>query len=157
MDEDEDKKSAHEARVELFKEDFSLLIEAGFIAIKQLDELSATRLFQAAQELSPHSTAPLIGIGYIALNKLEIKKAIEYFEKVVAIEPENTLAQTFLGMSFLLSKNKQKKGEALIQQAMEKATDPTVKNLGVIALEWSKKDLSKKNKIPFFASQKDED
>ncbi|WP_068467257.1 tetratricopeptide repeat protein [Candidatus Protochlamydia phocaeensis] len=139
--------------IQNFKEDFSLLIEAGFVAVKQLDETSATRIFHAAQALSPNNTAPQIGLGYIALNKLEIKEATRIFESVVQVEPENHLAQTFLGMCFLLTKGKHKKGEKIIQEAMEKTTDPTIKNLGAISLEWAEKDLSKKNKAPFFAQQ----
>lgn len=140
--------------LELFKNDFPLLIEAGFIAVKQLDEVSATRLFDAAQVLNPQSVVPRIGLGYIALNKLEVKTSAGIFEKVLEVEPENYLAQTFLGMSYLLTKGKQKKGEALIQEAMEKTVDATIKNLGSIALEWSQKDLSKKMKAPFFAKHK---
>ena len=132
-----------------FKNDFALLIEAGFIAVKQLDESSATRLFNAAQTLNPQSTAPKIGLGYIALNKLEMRTATQAFEEVVKIEPDNMLAQTFLGMCFLLNKAKRKQGEKLIQEAMVKTDDPTVKNLGAIALEWSEKDLQK-SKSPFF-------
>lgn len=133
-----------------FKSDFPLLIEAGFIAVKQLDEVSATRIFNAAMVLNPDHSAPKIGMGYIALNKLELKKATEIFEGVVEKEPENYLAITFLGICFLLNKQKRKKGEKLIQEAIEKSTDPTVKNLGNLALEWSSKDLSK-SKAPFFA------
>lgn len=143
-------------KIHEFKEDFALLIEAGFVAVKQLDETSSTRIFQAAQALSPYSTAPQIGLGYIALNKLEIKEATQIFESVVKVEPENYLAQTFLGMCFLLTKIKRKKGEKLIEETMKKTTDPTIKNLGAIALEWADKDLSKKTKSPFFANQKDE-
>lgn len=132
-----------------FKEDFALLIEAGFVAVKQLDEVSATRIFQAAQMLNPNSTAPQIGLGYIALNKLEIKVATKIFEQVTQQEPENYLAQTFLGMCFLLNKPKRKKGEQLIREASAKSSDPTVKNLGETALEWAEKDL-KKEKTPFF-------
>lgn len=138
-----------------FKEDFALLIEAGFVAVKQLDETSATRIFHAAQALSPFNTAPQIGLGYIALNKLEIKESTRIFETILKVEPENYLAQTFLGMCLLLTKSKQKKGEKLITEAMEKTTDPTVKNLGAISIEWAEKDLSKKTKVPFFANQKD--
>lgn len=157
MEHDQDEEiTAHGQKVALFKEDFSLILEAGFIAIKQCDEISATRLFRAAQEMSPLNTAPTIGVAYIALNKLEVKKATALYEQVLAIEPDNTIAQTFLGICFLLTKNKQKKGEKLIREAMEKTTDPTIKNLGAVALEWSAKDLSKKDKIPFFSSQKDE-
>jgi len=135
-----------------FKEDFPLLIEAGFVAVKQLDETSATRIFQAAQAISPHSTAPQIGIGYIALNKLEIKEATKIFEEIVKKEPENYLAQTFLGICFLLNKPKRKKGEKLIREAMEKTSDPTIKSLGEVSLEWAEKDL-KKELAPFFATK----
>jgi tetratricopeptide (TPR) repeat protein len=137
-----------------FKEDFSLLIEAGFLAVKQLDETSAKRIFQAAQVISPQSSAPQLGLGYIALNKLEIKEAVRIFEEIVSKEPENYLAQTFLGICFLLTKPKRKKGEKLINEAMAKTTDPTIRNLGQISLEWMEKDL-KREKAPFFASPKD--
>lgn len=135
-----------------FKEDFSLLIEAGFVAVKQLDETSATRIFQAAQALSPDSTAPQIGLGYIALNKLEVKDAIKKFEEVLKKEPENYLAQTFLGICFLLNKAKRKKGEMLIHEAIKKTDNDSIRNLGQVSLEWAKKDLTKKE-APFFAAK----
>lgn len=146
-------------RIQNFKEDFALLIEAGFVAVKQLDETSAIRIFHAAQALSPRSTAPQIGLGYIALNKLEIKEATRVFEQVVTVEPENYLAQTFLGMCFLLTKGKRKKGEKLIQEAMEKSQDSTIKSLGAISLEWAEKDVYKKSSgnIPFFAAPSNEE
>jgi len=105
-----------EAKLDEFKEDFSLLIEAGFIAVKQLDETSASRIFNAAQVMSPNSTAPQIGLGYIALNKLEIKEATKIFEEVLKKEPENHLAQTFLGICFLLNKPKRKKRRKAYQR-----------------------------------------
>jgi len=145
-----------ETKLRDFKEDFSLLIEAGFIAVKQLDETSATRIFNAAQAMSPDSTAPRIGLGYIALNKLEVKQATKIFEEVTEKEPENHLAQCFLGICFLLTKPKRKKGEQLIRSAMEKSADPTIKNLGEICLEWARKDLTKE-KAPFFAAAKEEE
>lgn len=145
-----------EEKIKEFKDDFALLIEAGFVAVKQLDETSGTRIFHAAQALSPFSTAPQIGLGYIALNKLEVKEATRIFESVLQAEPENHLAKTFLGMCLLLTKGKRKKGEKAIQEAMEKTTDPTIKNLGTMSLEWAEKDLTKMNKVPFFAKQKEE-
>lgn len=135
-----------------FRDDFPLLIETGFIAVKQLDEVSATRIFHGAQAVSPFNTAPQIGLGYIALNKLDLKLAIQIFESVLKVDPESHVSQTFLGICFLLSKGKRGKGEKLIHEAMEKTTDPTVKNLGAVALEWAEKDLSKKSKAPFFGS-----
>lgn len=139
-----------------FREDFALLIEAGFVAVKQLDEVSARRIFQAAQVMNPASTAPQIGLGYIALNKLEIKEATRVFENVIKQEAENYLAQTFLGICFLLTQQKVKKGEKLIKEAIEKTDDPTVKNLGKISLEWGEKDLKKNRKAPFFVVSKKE-
>lgn len=138
-----------EEKLKDFKEDFSLLIEAGFIAVKQLDETSASRIFNAAQVMNPTSTAPQLGLGYIALNKLELKEAQKIFESILKKEPENHLAQTFLGICFLMSKPKRKKGEKLVREAMEKSSDPTIKSLGQISLEWVEKDL-KKEKAPFF-------
>lgn len=132
-----------------FKEDLSLLVEAGFVSVKQLDEISAARLFQAAQCLSPLNTAPKIGMGWIALNKLEMKEATSIFESVVETEPDNHLAQTILGVCYLLTKGKLKKGEKLIQETMEKTTDPGIKTLGANSLEWAQNDLSKRGKLPF--------
>jgi Tfp pilus assembly protein PilF len=137
-------------KIEELKEDFSLFIEAGFVAVKQLDGFSASSIFLAAQMISPNSMAPQIGLGYIALNKLELKEATHIFEHVIEKEPENHLAQTFLGICYLLQKQKRKKGEKLITDAIEHSTDATIKNLGKISLEWAEKDL-KKSKAPFFA------
>lgn len=133
-----------------YLDDFALLIEAGFVAVKQLDEVSATRIFNAAQVMNPMSTAPQIGLGYICLNKLEIKKATAIFESVVDKEPQNYLAHVFLGMCFMLTKPKRELGEKLVREAVEKSEDPTIKSFGNIALEWAEKDL-KKVKGPFFA------
>ena len=144
----------HKEKLEQFKDDFAMFIEAGFVAVKQLDEMSATRIFHAAESLNPSSSAPQIGLGYIALNKLEVKEATRIFEGIMEKEPDNYLAQTFLGMCFLLTKPKRKKGEKLIAEAMEKTSDETIKSLGSISLEWAEKDL-KKSKAPFFTAQKD--
>lgn len=136
-----------------FKSDFALLIQSGFIAIKQLDEASAKRIFQAALVISPDSTAPLVGIGYIALSKLEVKEATQIFEAIVQHEPQNHLAQMFLGICYLLSKANRKEGEELIEKTMNKTEDETIKNVGRVAKEWSEKDL-KKLKSPFFKEEK---
>jgi len=140
---------AVEELLEEFKQDFSLMIEAGFVAVKQLDAISSSRIFVAAQMISPGHTAPQIGLGYIALNQLNVKEATHIFEVITEKEPANCLAKTFLGMCYLLSKPKRKKGEKLIQEAMSETTDPTVKSLGEISLKWAEKDLSKA-KAPFF-------
>ncbi|MEX1012469.1 MAG: SctF chaperone SctG [Waddliaceae bacterium] len=137
---------------EPFRKDFPMLIEAGFVAVKQLDGICAQRIFQAAQMLNPHNVAPKVGMGYIALNKLELKEGKRIFQEVLEEEPDNWLAQTFLGICYLLSKSKQSHGEKLIQEAMEKTDDPTIVNLGKVSLEWAEKDL-KKMKSPFFQAE----
>jgi hypothetical protein len=149
-------KQSEQDKLAEFKDDFALFIEAGFVAVKQLDETSALRIFDAAQVLSPDHSAPKIGIGYVALNKLEVKQATKIFTEVTEKEPQNWLAQTFLGICFLLTKPKRKKGERLIREAMEKTSDPTVRSLGQISLEWAEKDLYK-SKAPFFASREAEE
>jgi len=137
-----------EKKLEDFSEDFPLLLEAGFVAVKQLDETSARHLFNAAQLLNPESNAPRIGLGYIALNKLEVKEATEIFTEITEDEPDNDLATTFLGICYLLTKAKRSEGEKMIQKVIKKTSDETIVNLGTIALEWAEKDL-KKLKSPF--------
>ncbi len=141
-----------------FQQDFALLIEAGFVAVKQLDETSAKRLFQAAQLLKPDSTAPDVGLGFIALNKLEVKDATTIFEGVSIREPDNYLAKAFLGICYLLVKAKRPDGEKLIEEARSKSSDSTVKNLCEVSLQWAEKDLKKKStKVPFFSKPAKED
>lgn len=144
-----------EEKIEELKEDFSLLIEAGFIAVKQLDAISSSRIFVAGQMISPGHTAPQIGLGYIALNQLNMKEATHIFEDINQKEPDNLLAKTFLGICYLLSKPKRKKGEKIIKEAIEKTSDPTIKSLGAISLEWADKDLNKA-KAPFFEQPRPE-
>jgi hypothetical protein len=64
-----------ENRLQCFVEDYSLLIEAGFVAIKQNDEISARRLFKAAEVIHPENPASQVGLGYIELNKLRVSQA----------------------------------------------------------------------------------
>lgn len=145
-----------EKKMDEFREDFALLLESGFVAVKQLDETSATRIFRAAQAIRPSHVAPQIGIGYIHLNKLEVKEATRIFQQVVDGEPENYLAQTFLGICHLLSRTRRKKGEKIIREAMEKTDDPTVRNLGEISLLWAEKDLKKREGSPFLVGASEE-
>lgn len=127
--------------LDFFAEDFSLFIEAGFVAIKQLDEIASRRLFKAAEVLNPNNPAPQLGLGYIALNKLRVSEAISTFESIVKKDPEHHLARALLGVAYLLTQDKKKTGEELILQAREKSDDPTIKNLAEVCLEWLKKDL----------------
>ncbi|SCA63266.1 hypothetical protein SCG7086_AN_00120 [Chlamydiales bacterium SCGC AG-110-P3] len=141
--------SATDDILDQFNEDFALLVEAGFVAVKQLDEISATRLFEAAQMLDPESPAPQIGLGYIALNKLEVAKATAIFKGVLKEEPEHHLALAFLAVCYMLKKETRKKGEELVKKVQEETDDQTIINLCKVSLDWSKKDL-RAAKAPFF-------
>src|SRR5262245_4533572 len=115
-----------ESLLDNFKEDFALFIEAGFIAVKQLDEIAARRLFKTAELLNPENPASQLGLGYIALNKLQINEATKIFEGILKKDPEHYLAQALLGICYMMSKNKRKKGEKMVLDAKEKSDDPTI-------------------------------
>ena len=133
-----------------FDEDYRLFIEAGFSAVKKMNEASAQKLFRAAQVLRPGEPEWEMGYGYIALNKLEIKLASKYFEGVLKRHPDYHMAQVFLGLSYLFKPEMRKEGEKLIKEAMEKSDDPSLENLGKVSLEFAEKDLKEKSKAPFF-------
>lgn len=143
--------------IKTFKEDYALFIEAGFIAVKQLDEVAARRLFKAAELLNPDNPASQLGLGYIALNKLQVTDAIKIFEGILEKDPGHHLAESLLGVCYLLTKNKRKKGEQLILNAKEKTLDPTIKNLADVCMEWSEADLKKKGASPLMPSSEEEE
>lgn len=145
-----------EEKIEELNKDFSLLLEAGFLAVKQLDEIGAMRIFQAAQALRPSHSFPQVGMGYIALEKLEIKKATKIFEGIIQKEPDNHIAQMLLGVCFLLTKGKLAVGEKLIKEIIKKTQDASIKNLGAVLIKWIEQDLSKKSKAPFFNAETEE-
>ncbi|MCE2982867.1 MAG: SctF chaperone SctG [Parachlamydia sp.] len=136
--------------LEEFKEDFALIIEAGFIAVRQLDEKSARALFLAAQSLNPQSTASKLGLGYIALTKMETEKAAPLFEEICQSEADNTLAKIFLGICYFISRKKISEGKKMIQEAIEQSEEATIQDLGKQALKWADKDYAKQAKAPFF-------
>ena len=125
-----------ESALKPYKEDFFLILEAGFIAVNSADEDSAIKLFRACQVLKPESTFPKVGLGYMHLCKLEIKQAIKLFEEVVAIEPTNDMAQAFLGICMSMNPAQITKGEKLLEEMIAKAGDEDVKKLADMALEF---------------------
>jgi len=127
--------------LDFFNEDFPLFIEAGFIAVKQLDDIAARRLFKAAEVLRPESSAPKLGLGYIELNKMRPQEASRIFESILEKEPKHSLAKALLGVSYLMTKDKKKKGEVLINEAKKESDDPTIQNLADVSLQWMKKDV----------------
>lgn len=138
--------------LDFFKDDFTLFIEAGFIAVKQLDEIAARRLFKAAEVLRPESTAPKLGLGYIELNKMRPQEASRLFESILEKEPSHSLAKALLGVSYLMTKDKKKQGEALINEAKKESDDPTIQNLAEVSAQWMKKDVKTSFNAPFTPS-----
>jgi len=130
--------------LQAFAEDYALLIEAGFVAIKQCDEIAARRLFKAAEVLNPENPASKVGFGYIELNKLRVSQATEIFGTIVKDHPEHHLARALLGVTYLLTPDKREEGKKLIIEAGEKSNDPTMKNLSSVCIEWVNKDLQNK-------------
>jgi len=134
-----------------FNEDYSIFIEAGFVAVKQLDEISGRRLFKAAEALNKDNPAAQLGLGYIALNKLQVSEAASIFETIMEKNPDHHLTQALLGVAYLLSQDKRGRGEHLILDVREKSDDPTIKNLANVCLDWLKKDLNSKSIPPLKA------
>jgi len=140
-----------------FREDFALFIEAGFIAVKQLDEIAARRLFKTAELLNPDNPASQLGLGYIAMNKLQVSEATKIFEGITKKDPDHHLAQALLGICYMLTKGKIKKGEKLISDAKANTEDPTIKNLADVCIDWAEKDLKVKAASPLVPAKADEE
>jgi tetratricopeptide (TPR) repeat protein len=137
-----------ESILQEFKDDFVLFIEAGFIAVKQFDEIAARRLFKAAELLNPDNPASQLGLGYIELNKLKIAEATKIFESIVAKDPEHYLAQSMLAVCYIMTKGKRKKGEELLELVKQKSPDQSIKNLTDVCMGWAHKDLQEKELSP---------
>lgn len=90
------------ADLDVFKEDFALLFEAGMVAVKQGDEASAKALFQALQVLDPEHTAHELGSGLLHLHKMELTKAEVLFRAIVEKDPENWSAKAFLSLTLMM-------------------------------------------------------
>lgn len=126
-----------------FKEDYFLLLEAGFLAVNDADEDSAKKLFHAAQILRPQEAFPKLGYGYLHFCKLEIKEATEKFKEVLAVEPENSIAKTLLGLCLSMGSSTMSKGEAMLESTMTETQDAGMKNLLHSAMDFVDKFLKK--------------
>jgi len=128
--------------MEKYKRDFILLAEAGFIAINQMDEDSANKLFEAAGLLDATNALPKIGMGYLHIHKLELKKAIQLFEEVLKKEPNNMMATALLGLAKTMTSNQAAEGEKLLVKA-GKSSEKEIKELSHVALDFVDKFLKK--------------
>ncbi len=118
-----------------YKEDFVLLLEAGFIAVNQADEDAALKLFKSAELLDPSNPMPKVGVGYLHLHKLDLKQACQVFEEVLEKDPKNEMAKAFLGISMSLAPTSMEKGEKILEQTTH-SKDPTIKTLSNTAINF---------------------
>lgn len=125
-----------------YKEDFILMLEAGFIAVNQADEDAAVKLFRAAELLDPENVLPRVGRGYLHLHKLELKQACKAFEDVLHKEPKNEMAKAFLGLCTGMMPNQADKGEKILEQTT-KSKDPGIKQLAHTAIDFIEKFVKK--------------
>ena len=125
-----------------YKEDYFLLLEAGFIAVNAADEDSAVKLFKAAEVLRPESTFPKVGFGYMHLCKLELKQATAVFRDVLSKEPDNEMAKTFLGICMTLIPTETAAGEKSLEE-LAKSGDTGIKKLASMAIEFAEKFVKK--------------
>jgi uncharacterized membrane-anchored protein len=126
-----------------YKDHFIVFAEAGFIAVNQADEDSATKLFKAASLIDPKNLLPKVGMGYLHLCKLELKQACKVFDEILKEEPHNDMAKTFLGLCMSLNPAEVKQGEKLLEETKGHTKDANVKTLATSALEFIEKFIKK--------------
>ena len=125
-----------------YKEDFVLLLEAGFIAVNQADEDAALKLFKAAELLDPENILPKVGFGYLHLHKLELKQACKCFEEVLQKDPHNDMAKAFLGLSLSMQPTSIAKGEKMLGETLQ-SRDPGIKQLSDTAIDFVERFVKK--------------
>lgn len=130
------------ATLKKYKQDFIMMLEAGFIAVNQADEDAALKLFRAAELLDAESVMPKVGFGYLHLHKLELKQAVQAFEEVLSKEPGNEMAKAFLGLCMSMMPNSIEKGEKILEQGL-KSKDPMIKRLAGTAIDFVEKFIKK--------------
>lgn len=139
--------------LEDFKEDLALFVESGLIAIKQGDEESAKKLFNAVGIIDPHNSAKKMGYGLISLHKMDLNHAKTSFGEILNAEPENYRAMAFLAFAHILSTMQDsttdaklealRKGAEMAQQVVDKSDSPTTRQLAQSLLDWEKELMDK--------------
>jgi len=126
----------------LFKEDWLLFTESGFIAVNQADEDSAIKLFKAGELLNSENSLPHVGLGYLHLHKLELKQAVKIFEQTLEKEPHNDMVKAFLGLCLGMMPNMADKGEKILEQTTH-SKDPEIQQLSETAIGFVEKFIKK--------------
>ncbi|MCC5832928.1 MAG: hypothetical protein JJU12_07810 [Chlamydiales bacterium] len=136
------------AALQDFQTDLPLLVEGGLVAIKQGDEESAKKLFNAVGVVDPQNMARKMGYGLISLHKMDIKTAQKSFQEILQVEQTNWRAQAFLAFSHILSVlqdgSTEEKHEALqtgaklAQEVLDKSDAESTRQLAQSLLDWER-------------------
>ncbi len=130
-----------------YKSHYILFMEAGFIAVNQMDEASALHLFRAAQLINPEAPLTEVGFGYLHLCKLQLKKAIEHFESVLKKDPSNEMAKALLSMTKVFSTSKEQVTEAHeILDSLTHSKDKHIQDFSKSSLDFMEKFMKKSAK-----------
>lgn len=135
------------ATLQEFSKDLSLLVEAGLIAIKQGDEDSAKKLFNAVGVIDPKSTMKKMGHGLIAIHKMDIKTGVKLFNEILEVESDNHRAKAFLAFAYVLSTLKDdwtneekasnlRKGAELAVYVLDHSDNASTRQLAQSVLDW---------------------
>ncbi len=125
-----------------YREDFTLFLEAGYIAVNQADEDSANKLFAAAEQLEPQNALPKLGRGYLHLHKLELKQACKAFEDILDQEPNNHMAKAFLGIALSMQPSTVDKGEKILKET-HKSKEFGINSLSETAIDFVERFIKK--------------
>lgn len=110
-------------------EDIAMLAEMGFIAINQLDEVSAMRLFTAVKMLDHEQTIGILGTAIVLLHKMDLERAMILFNNILEREPEHYLAQTYIAVCQILGKKHMQEGVKAMERIQKATEDPTILQL----------------------------
>lgn len=111
------------ATLQDFQSDLSMLVEGGLLAIKQGDEESAKKLFNAVDVLEPGGLQKKFGYGLIALHKMEVENAMTQFEEILQKDKQNWRAQAFLAFACMLSIFSEGVSNAIKEKNLRRAMD----------------------------------
>jgi len=123
-----------------YQNDWLLLLEAGFIAIDQMDETSASELFKAVETLRADKPVSRIGSGFLYLHKLDVNNACKVFKKILKEDPQNDVAKAMLGLALSLEPDTLEQGEHLLQEVHQRKS-PFAKSLTDTAISFVGKFL----------------
>lgn len=146
------------ATLEDFKRDLPLFLEVGLIAIKQGDEESAKKIFNALGIIAPEHTGKKMGYGLIAMHKMDVKNAQKNFHEILQVEPDNYRAKAFLAFACMLTAVKEvntdeqlnnlKKSAELSLDVVKNCDSPSTKQLAQSILDWQKELQEKATRGP---------